>query len=86
MLGRAKVLFAAIIVYRTHNMTEVCTRFVRRVAGTVVLLGVLLGWAVNDWFYLIDVFAGVNLIQSTVTGICPPRRACRWWIGDGASS
>ena len=60
-------------------MTSTCDRFVRRVAGVVVLAGFLLGWFVNEWFFLVDAFAGVNLLQSTVTGICPPRRACQWW-------
>jgi hypothetical protein len=65
-------------------MGRTCTRFVRRVAGTVVLLGFLLGWFVNEWFFLIDAFVGVNLLQSTFTGVCPPRRACRWWTSGDA--
>lgn len=48
--------------------------FVRRLAGTVVLTGFLLGWFVNDYFYLIDAFAGLNLIQSSFTGFCPPEK------------
>jgi hypothetical protein len=62
-------------------MDTSCTRFVRRVAGVVILVGFLLGWFVNEWFFLIDAFAGVNLIQSTFTGFCPPRRVCRTWRG-----
>lgn len=49
-------------------------RFVRAVAGTVVLLGFVLGWFVNDLFFLIHVFAGLNLLQSSVTGFCPPEK------------
>lgn len=49
-------------------------RFVRAVAGTVVIIGFLLGWFVNDLFYLIHVFVGLNLLQSSVTGICPPEK------------
>jgi hypothetical protein len=60
-------------------MGHQCDRFVRRFAGVVVLIGFLLGWFVNEWFFLIDAFAGANLIQSTFTGICPPRRVCRRW-------
>jgi len=49
-------------------------RFVRAVAGTVILLGFVLGWFVNDLFFLIHVFAGLNLLQSSVTGFCPPEK------------
>ena len=55
----------------TGNARE---RFVRAVAGTVVLLGFVLGWFVNDLFFLIHVFAGLNLLQSSVTGFCPPEK------------
>lgn len=48
--------------------------FVRAFAGIVVLIGFLLGWFVNEWFYLIHVFAGLNLIQSSITGFCPPEK------------
>lgn len=48
--------------------------FVRAVAGTVILAGFALGWFVNDFFYLIHVFAGLNLLQSSVTGFCPPEK------------
>ncbi|MBC5793340.1 MAG: DUF2892 domain-containing protein [Nanohaloarchaea archaeon] len=49
-------------------------QFVRRLAGTVILAGFLLGWFVNDYFYLIDAFAGFNLLQSSFTGFCPPEK------------
>jgi len=45
---------------------------IRVMAGVVVLLGVALGFFVNEWCLLIPVFAGANLIQSAFTGICPP--------------
>lgn len=48
--------------------------FVRALAGTVVTAGFMLGWFVNDFFYLIDLFAGLNLLQSSVTGFCPPEK------------
>ena len=46
--------------------------FVRGLAGTVIVSGFLLGWFVNKWFFLIDLFAGLNLLQSCKTGVCPP--------------
>ena len=44
---------------------------IRRLAGTLVLLGLGLGWFVSPWFLLLVAFVGVNLIQSTFTGFCP---------------
>jgi hypothetical protein len=49
-------------------------RFVRAVAGTVVLAAFLLGWFVNDLFFLVHAFVGLNLLQSSVTGFCPPEK------------
>jgi hypothetical protein len=50
------------------------TQFIRRLAGTVTLTGLTLGWLVSDWLYLIAAFAGLNLLQSSFTGICPPEK------------
>ncbi|MFB6292040.1 MAG: DUF2892 domain-containing protein [Candidatus Nanohaloarchaea archaeon] len=47
---------------------------VRGFAGTVITLGFLLGWFIDPRFYLIDAFAGLNLLQSSVTGFCPPEK------------
>ena len=43
----------------------------RLLAGIVNLLGIALGFFVSPWFYLINVFAGINLIQSAFTKWCP---------------
>ena len=40
-------------------------------AGCVVLLGLALGTYVNAYWYLLTAFAGLNMIQASVTGICP---------------
>ncbi|MGY4309237.1 hypothetical protein ACVIJ6_006480 [Bradyrhizobium sp. USDA 4369] len=40
-------------------------------AGFVVLLGLALGWTVSPYWYLLTAFAGVNMIQASVTGFCP---------------
>jgi hypothetical protein len=45
--------------------------FVRRLAGVVVLTGLALGTLVHPAGHLLAAFAGVNLLQSTVTGVCP---------------
>jgi hypothetical protein len=45
--------------------------FIRRLAGTIVLVSLALGWFVNPLGYLLGAFVGLNLIQSTFTGLCP---------------
>jgi hypothetical protein len=40
-------------------------------AGSIVLLSVALAHFVSPWWLLLTVFAGVNLMQASVTGFCP---------------
>lgn len=47
---------------------------IRRFAGTFVLLSLALGWWVNPAWFLFTAFVGVNLIQSSFTGLCPLER------------
>jgi hypothetical protein len=49
-------------------------RIVLAFAGSVVLLGLLLGLLVNAWWLLITAFVGLNLLQSAFTGFCPLAR------------
>jgi preprotein translocase subunit Sec63 len=44
-------------------------------AGFVVLLGLALGYYVNTYWYLLTAFAGVNMLQASVTGFCPAAMA-----------
>lgn len=44
---------------------------VRIMAGVMVLLSLALAHWVNQWWLLLTVFVGVNLIQSALTGFCP---------------
>jgi hypothetical protein len=46
-------------------------RIVFAVAGSLVLLGLALGLTVSSWFFVIDGFVGVNMLQSAFTGFCP---------------
>jgi hypothetical protein len=46
-------------------------RAVLAFAGFVVLLSLALGHFVNPLWYWLTVFAGVNMIQASVTGFCP---------------
>jgi hypothetical protein len=47
---------------------------VRRLAGVIVLLGLVLGVVVSRWFLLIVGFVGLNLIQSSFTDVCPAEK------------
>jgi len=47
-------------------------KLVRIMAGIVSLLGLGLGFFVSPWWYLLTIFASVNVIQSAFTGFCPP--------------
>ncbi len=44
---------------------------VRMFAGFMVLLSVALTYFVSPWWMLFTIFIGLNLIQSSVTGLCP---------------
>jgi hypothetical protein len=44
---------------------------VRVLAGSLVLVGVVLSRLVSPWWVLLDVFVGLNLVQSAFTGVCP---------------
>jgi len=46
--------------------------FIRALAGSIVLLSVLLAHFVSPWWLLLTCFAGLNLLQSAFTGFCPP--------------
>ena len=54
-------------------------KLVRILAGVVSLTGLGLGFFVNEWWYLLTVFAGLNVLQSAFTGFCPPEILYRWW-------
>jgi len=46
-------------------------------AGSLILIGLGLGLLVSQWFFILVAFVGVNLIQSTFTGICPAESILR---------
>lgn len=46
-------------------------RAVFALAGTMVLISVLLAATVSTWWLLLTAFVGLNLLQSSVTGFCP---------------
>jgi hypothetical protein len=46
-------------------------RAVLSLAGTMILVSALLAALVSTWWLVLTVFVGLNLLQSSVTGICP---------------
>ena len=40
-------------------------------AGTMVLVSVVLTWLVTPYALLLAAFVGANMLQSSVTGFCP---------------
>ncbi len=52
----------------TPNRTEIV---IRRVAGTMILASLSLGWFVHPGWFLLTGFVGLNLLQSSFTRWCP---------------
>jgi hypothetical protein len=46
-------------------------RAIFAMAGSMVLLGVLLAWLFSPWWLLVDAFVGLNMLQAAFTGFCP---------------
>lgn len=46
-------------------------RAVLCLAGTIILISVVLGVLVSSWWLLLTAFVGLNLLQSSMTGFCP---------------
>lgn len=47
-------------------------RLIFRLAGTLVLLSLALSQLVSPWWLLLAALVGVNMLQSSFTGFCPP--------------
>ena len=45
-------------------------RIIRLIAGSLVLLGVVLSVWVNRWWLVLPAFVGLNLFQSALSGWC----------------
>jgi hypothetical protein len=44
--------------------------YIRAIAGTFILISLLLGVTVSPYFYLFTAFVGLNLVQSSFTHWC----------------
>ncbi len=47
---------------------------VRSLAGSMVLIGVILSLTESPWWLLLTAFVGLNLLQSAFTGFCPAEK------------
>ena len=45
-------------------------QYIRLIAGSMILLSLLLAVAFSHWWLLLTAFVGVNLIQSVFSGWC----------------
>lgn len=45
--------------------------YVRAISGTLILLSVALAVSLNEWWLVLTLLVGLNLIQSMLTGWCP---------------
>lgn len=52
-------------------------RAVLLLAGTMVVASVLLATLVSSWWLLLTAFVGLNLMQSSITGLCPAASVLR---------
>lgn len=52
-------------------------RRIRLLAGSLVLIGLVLGLTVSSWWFLLVAFVGLNLAQSSFTGFCPAETILR---------
>jgi hypothetical protein len=60
-------------------------RIIYLVAGTLVLVGLVLGFFVNQWWFLLPAFVGFNLFQTAFTGFCPLEKILiKVGVGSGA--
>ncbi|HVZ54847.1 MAG TPA: DUF2892 domain-containing protein [Pseudolabrys sp.] len=46
-------------------------RAVLILAGSMVLVSVVLGWLVSPYWLLLTAFVGLNMLQAAFTGFCP---------------
>jgi len=46
-------------------------RAVMALAGTMVLLSVVLTWLASPYWLLLTAFVGANMLQASFTGFCP---------------
>ena len=46
-------------------------RALMAMAGSFIIVSVVLGYLWSEWIFLITLFVGANLLQASFTGFCP---------------
>jgi len=60
-------------------------RIIYLVAGSLLLIGLALGYWVNQLWLLLPAFVGLNLFQTAFTGFCPLERILlKFGVGQDA--
>jgi hypothetical protein len=70
-------------------MAKACQLQIRRLGGSVVLIGIILSLIVHPWGIGLSIFAALNMIQSSFTGVCPAKQLlpeCQPTDGAGEAS
>ncbi len=52
------------------GLTMIMERYIRAIAGSFILLSLLLGYLYSPWWHLFTAFVGTNLLQSAFTKWC----------------
>jgi hypothetical protein len=55
-------------------MAKACQLQIRRLGGSVVLIGIVLSLLVHPWGIALSIFAALNMIQSSFTEVCPAKQ------------
>ena len=42
-----------------------------RIAGSMILISLLLAWLHSAWWFALTAFVGLNMLQASFTGFCP---------------
>ncbi len=45
--------------------------YIRAIAGSIILITLILAWLVSPYWLLFTAVVGINLVQSAFTGFCP---------------
>ncbi|MFC1666363.1 DUF2892 domain-containing protein [Candidatus Omnitrophota bacterium] len=54
-------------------------KYIRIIAGSFVLISVILAITVSKWWLIWAALVGINLIQSAFTNWCIPEKILRKW-------
>ena len=68
MQGVVRTAISYLGVRPKHRLS---IRLLPAILGAFVLLGLALGYAVSPYWYLLTGFAGLNMVQASITGFCP---------------